>query len=81
MWLFIGLIAHEVRELTQSLPEQCAQRVGYIVLSHRALHAPEPFVAFARADSERHVSRAQARMAVTFDVELRTTGPAGQIQE
>ena len=55
------------------------QRIRHRVLVERAVHAPQPLVALARADRERQVTRAEPRMAVDLDVGLRSPRPHHQI--
>ena len=43
---FIWLIAHEVGQLHEALPQRRAKLVGHLVLVNRAAHTPQPFVAF-----------------------------------
>ena len=62
------------------LAELAAQRVRHVVFVERVVHCPEPFVAFASADRERKMPSAQPRVAVTFDVGLRTAGPVRELQ-
>jgi len=64
----------------KALAEVCAQLIGHFVLGERAIHAPQPFVALARSDRERQVSRAKTRVAVSLDVDRRPTGPPGQVE-
>lgn len=77
---FIWLIAHEVGQLHEALPQRRAKLVGHLVLVNRAAHTPQPFVAFLRANGEGHVSLTEARMPVPFNVGGRSARPAHEIQ-
>src|SRR4051812_36387221 len=77
----VRVVPHVVRERVELLAEVGADRVGHRGFGERAVHAPEPLVALAGADREGQVPRAEPRMPVALDVELRAPRPSGEEHE
>jgi hypothetical protein len=71
-------VAHVVGERVQPLAQVVAQPARHLVLGERAVHAPEPLVALARADREGEVPHAQPRVAALLHVDRRPARPAGE---
>jgi len=78
--LRVGRVSHVIGERVESFAEMGAQLVGHVLLGERAVHAPQPLVAFTRADGKRQVTRAQAGMSVFLDIDLWATRPAGEVE-
>jgi hypothetical protein len=74
-------VPHVVGERAETIEEELSIGGFQVVFGERALHTPDPFVPLDNADRERQVSHSQARMAVAFDIDRRSAGPAGEEEE
>jgi hypothetical protein len=70
------LVSQEIRDVAEPGIEKRANVAGDTTFVHGACHARQPLIALDFADGEGHVSPAQARMAVLFNIALRTAEPA-----
>src|SRR3569833_1334565 len=77
--LRVRLIAHVIGKRVQLLAKKGAELVRHRLFVERAIHAPQPLVALARADVKWKMPCAQARMSILLDVHGRTARPSGEV--